>query len=221
MKQVLVIGGTSGLGLELAKRHRDLEMNICIAGRNNPNEQRLTFKRIDISSQTDELKKQTGELLHDLPRVDTLIYSPGFYQEGHISDLTDEEILLGMNVNVIAATLLIRKILIQQKEPLKIIGITSSSEYTPREKEPIYTAAKAGLGMLLRSLSLDPNIRKVLTVAPSGMNTPFWSEKREGFLDPIWVADEIMKLSSGTFEYKYAKITKNPPTVIIEEERLT
>jgi NAD(P)-dependent dehydrogenase (short-subunit alcohol dehydrogenase family) len=218
-KNILTVGGSSGLGLELAKRHLDLGFTNFVTGRSNPHAEGINFTPLAISSDIHELRSDIAKLIESLPVIDTLIYSPGFYQEGHITELTEDEILLSINVNLVAAALLIRQLLLKSEKQLKIIGITSSSEYTPREKEPLYTATKAGLGMLLHSISFDPNVSKVLRIAPSGMNTPFWNDPKAGFLDPEWVADETMKLSSGDFSYKYAKITKDPPAVSIVECR--
>jgi hypothetical protein len=36
-------------------------------------------------------------------------------------------------------------------------------------------------------------------------------------LDPHWVARQVVELSSGAFKYKYAKILRDPPQVIVEE----
>jgi short-subunit dehydrogenase len=219
MKQILVIGGTSGLGLELAKQHYELGFSVAITGRNNPNLDYLQFLPLDISSDSMRNHSSIIEILKNFTRVDTLIYSPGYYQEGYIKNISSDDILTMVNVNYITAVLLIHEILKKQPEQLKIIGITSSSEYTPREKEPIYSSTKAGLGMLLENLSLDPQIRKVVRIAPSGMNTDFWEQERTDFLDPIWVASEIMKVSSGTFAYRFAKITRNPAHTEIIAER--
>ena len=88
----------------------------------------------------------------------------------------------------------------------------------------MYTSTKSGLGMLRASLSLDKEIGKVLVVAPSGIKTPFWERTKHSietkdFLEPIWVAERIIELSSGPFKYRFAKILRSPPRVEIVETR--
>ena len=224
IKNILIVGGTSGLGLGLAKRYSELGHIISVAGRKDPQIDGLEFLSFSIDSDTQKLSSSIEDLLSQLSKVNTLIYAAGYYQEGHIDELTDNQILEMINVSLTAPALLVQRLKKNPGKPLKVMLITSSSQYTPREKEPIYTAVKAGLGMLGDSLSLDAEIGKVLVVAPSGMKTPFWSQS-EGkdiseYLDPEWVAEQIIELSSGPFKYKYAKIQRDPARVEVAEIRV-
>lgn len=220
-KNILIIGGTSGLGLELAKTHAALGHTIFIAGRKDPQLTGIEFIKFSIDSDSQKLINEINSLVPKLPPIQTLIYATGYYQEGRIDRLDDDEILKMINVGLVAPALLVRRLKTKTDKPLKIMLITSSSQYTPRELEPIYTATKAGLGMLGNSLGLDPETGKVLVVAPSGMNTAFWEKGRDvsGYLDPVQVAEQVTELASGTFKYKYAKILRNPVKVEIVEVR--
>jgi short-subunit dehydrogenase len=220
-KNILIIGGTSGLGLELAKTHHALGFNIFITGRKDPKLPQFQFRQFSIGSDIAELENQIDRLISDLPLIHTLIYAAGYYQEGRIDALSDEEIIQMINVVLAAPALLIRRLKSNSDQPLKIMLITSSSQYTPRELEPLYTATKAGLGMLGNSLGFDSEIGKVLVAAPSGMNTPFWKDGRDvtDYLDPKWVAEQITQLANGQFKYKFAKILRNPAKVKIAEVR--
>lgn len=221
VKNILIVGGTSGLGLELAKTHADLGHAIFITGRKDPQLKGFEFRCFSVGSNTQELVTKIDTLLDTLPPINTLIYAAGYYQEGRIDSLDDTQILEMTNIGLTAPVLLIRRLKEKIETPLKIILITSSSQYTPRELEPLYTATKAGLGMLGNSLGLDPELGKVLVAAPSGMNTPFWKDGRDisEYLDPEWVAEQITELASGEFKYKFAKITRNPAVVKTVETR--
>jgi NAD(P)-dependent dehydrogenase (short-subunit alcohol dehydrogenase family) len=213
-KKILIIGGSSGLGLEIAKRYVSEGHNVCITGRNNPNLESATFVEFQINSDTSSLRRSIDGVVENFPEVNTLVYAAGFYQEGHIDQLTDEEILLMTNVALVAPMLFVQRLKNNNSLPLKVILITSSSEYTPRELEPVYCATKAGLGMFGASLVLDKEIGKVVVIAPSGIATPFWkgtNKDTSEMLDSCWLADEVIKLSGGEFKYKYARILKNPP----------
>lgn len=125
-----------------------------------------------------------------------------------------------VNVGLLGPMLLIQRLKRASKYPLKIMLVTSSSQYTAREWEPAYCAVKSGLGMLGASLVLDHEIGKVLVVAPSGIQTPFWDgsgEDTSTMLDPDWVASTIVDLSSEPFKYKYAKILRSPKRVDVIE----
>lgn len=218
-KNILIVGGSSGVGLEIATRYIPDGHNVCITGRKNPNLNGATFIEFNIDSNTSLLGKRIDDVIVKFPEINTLVYSVGFYQEGHIDKLSDEEIILMTNVGLIAPMLFVQRLKNNNELPLKVILVTSSSEYTPRETEPVYCATKAGLGMFGSSLVLDQEIGKVLVVAPSGIATPFWkgtNKDTSKMLNSGWVADEIIRLSGGEFKYKYAKILKNPPRTEVE-----
>lgn len=221
LKNILIIGGTSGLGLELAKIYATLGHTVFITGRKNPNIHNLNFLKLSIDQNNKNLITQIDELIKNIDKINTLIYVAGYYQEGKIDQLNDKEILEMINIGLTAPAILIQRLKNNPGKPLKIMLVTSSSQYTPRELEPIYTAVKSGLGMLGASLSLDQSIGKVLVVAPSGMKTPFWNDSHNtsGYLNPTWVAEQIVELSSGPFKYRYAKILRDPERVEIIETK--
>lgn len=221
LKNILIVGGTSGLGLELAKIYSSLGHTVFIVGRKNPNIANVKFINFSITDNLKETIHQIDNLLSQIEKNNTVIYVAGFYQEGRIDTLSDSQISEMVNVGLLAPALIIQRLKNNPGKPLKVILITSGSQYTPRELEPIYASVKAGLGMLGASLSLDLGIGKVLVVAPSGIKTPFWSKEKDtvGFLDPKWVAEQIVELSSGPFKYRYAKILRNPTKVEIVETR--
>lgn len=221
LKNILIIGGTSGLGLELAKIYATLGHTVFITGRKDPNIHKLNFLKLSIDQNNQNLITQIDELIKNIDKINTLIYVAGYYQEGRIDQLSDKEILEMINIGLTAPAILVQRLKNNPGKPLKIILVTSSSQYTPRELEPIYTAVKSGLGMLGASLSLDQSIGKVLVVAPSGMKTPFWNDSHNtsGYLNPTWVAEQIVELSSGPFKYRYAKILRDPERVEIVETK--
>lgn len=222
IKNILIVGGTSGLGLELAKLYSEAGHNVFITGRKDPKKENLKFIHFPIDSHLENLNKKIDELLSKTEKINTIIYVAGYYQEGCIDSLKDDEILEMVNIGLVVPAMLIKRLKNNPGKPLKIMIITSSSQYTPREKEPLYTAVKAGLGMFANSLSLDLEIGKVLVVAPSGMKTPFWDKCNKDtskMLDPKWVAEQIVSLSSGPFKYKYAKILRDPECVEVVETR--
>lgn len=216
MKNILIVGGSSGLGLELATHYANAGHAVTITGRKDPQRADLRFLSFPIESDGTHLSARVEALAAQLPVVNTLIYAAGYYQEGRIDSLSHEDVLQMIHVGLTMPTLLVRRLKNNPGKPLKVMLITSTSQFTPRELESIYTATKAGLGMFADSLALDPEIGKVLVVAPAGMKTPFWSGQDRDvseMLDPKWVAAQTVELSSGPFKYKFAKILRNPARV--------
>ncbi len=220
IKNVLVIGGSSGLGLEIALIFAK-NNKVFVTGRHDPKDDRVTFLRLDLDS--DSLGQGVTQLLTELPCIDTLAYAAGFYQEGKISDLSDADIEKMNRVGLLASALFLQKILHAQEVLPGFIAITSTSQWTPRLLEPMYTAVKAGLGMLANSVSLDDRVGKVLVVGPGGMSTQFWERSGapvpKDALKTKWVAEKIIELWAGTFEYKFARVLRGPARVEVVETR--
>lgn len=218
-KHILIVGGTSGLGLELAKQYQILGHSVTITGRQDPHVEQLHFQILDIGADLQKLIHDINTLVETIDPVNTLIYAAGFYQEGLIGEINTNDIVQMIHVGTTAPTLLIHKLKNRLQGQLKVILITSSSQYTPRRLEPVYTMVKAGLGMLGRSLALDDTLGKVMVIAPSGMVTPFWDKNKDTstYIDPGWAASQIIEHSSVPFKYKFIKLLRDPARVLVEE----
>ncbi len=217
----LIVGGSSGLGLSLAGMLSG-GYNVYVTGRRDPHRDHLKFITLDLS-QSDGLLSRVQVALMELPTIDLLIYAAGFYQEGSITDLSVEQICEMLNVGLVAALYITRELLLKQDELGGFIAITSTSEWTPRPLEPIYTATKAALGMFANSLSLDSRVSKTLVVGPGGMATRFWEGTGKDItemLDPGWVAQQILDLFADSFRYKYARIPRGADRADVRETRV-
>lgn len=218
----LVIGGTSGLGLEIAHQLRgEHEEPVIVTGRHDPNVEGLEFRKFGLSALN--LPQRIGELILSLPPIDTLVYAAGYYQEGRISDLDDEEIENMLNVGGRGLIYALNRTLKVQDELGELITVTSTSQWVPRKLEPIYNFVKAGEAHLSNAMAEDERVGKVLVVAPAGMRTNFWEgidrDDLDEMLDPAWVAEKTIGLRKDDYRYRFAKIMRKPPSVNIVETR--
>jgi short-subunit dehydrogenase len=225
MKRALIVGGTSGLGLELARMF-SVGSEVIVTGRKDPKIEGLLFRDLNIGYEANKLGRQVESVTYDFDKkpVDLVVYAAGFFQEGTIDKIHHGEMIRMMSIGVLLPAILIQKILELQQQLPHIIAITSTSQWTPRKDEPVYTAAKAGLGMLMNSLSLDERIGDVMVAAPSGMNTRFWKGSNRDtstMLDPTWVAEQIITyfVAKKHYKYRFIKLLRNPQKVVIAEER--
>lgn len=226
MKKALVVGGTSGLGAHLGTL-LSYNHDVVVTGRTNRFDAHTQFAPLDLNSLS--LAEDIENLLASLPPIDVLVYAAGFFQEGTIDVLDEFEIERMIKLGLTAPALLLRCILRRQHELGGVIAITSTSQWTPRLNEPVYTGVKAGLGMLANSVSLDSRVGKVLVAAPSGMKTPFWDGYHKdvsGMLDPEWVANQILRVWREThwnedYKYKFVRILRNPRRIESVETRLS
>lgn len=233
MSTALIIGGTSGLGLELAHIFACTYDRVFVTGRSMKNlldnsTKRRGNKNISFRSSCitkDSNVNDLNRLLSDLPKIDLLIYAAGFRQRAPIDELSDDDIATMAQVGLTFPALLLRRILSRQDDLPGFIAITSTSEYVPRREEPVYAATKAGLGMLARSVALDERVGKVLIAAPAGMKTPFWDGHvcdMSTFLDPARVAMYIFNIYADLYrsdaKCQSVKILRQPERVEFVEQ---
>jgi short-subunit dehydrogenase len=189
-----------------------------------PDSPNLQFHPLDLSN-ADKLPGAIDTLLNDLPNIDLLVYAAGFFQEGKITDLSAKQVDEMLSVGLTGAIYVTRQLLVKQHELPEFIAITSTSQWTPRLYEPVYTAAKAGLAAYANSLSLDPTVQKTLVAGPAGMATNFWKDADQTahdtstMLSSDWVADAILEQRQMEYSYKFVRILREPARVEVGETR--
>lgn len=217
---ILIIGGTSGLGLELAKTMQISENTVYVTGRRKLDEPSLKYEFFDLSAP--HLSQRLDEFVAKLPTIHTLIYAAGYFQEGLVTDLTEQQIEEMIDVGGRGLIYAVQALLAKQGKLNELITITSTSQWTPRKLEPIYNFAKAGAAHFSNAMAEDGRVEKVLVAGPAGMDTAFWEGTDHDvskMLDPKWVAGEVMKLRNDAYHYRFAKILRNPARVEIVETR--
>ena len=75
-----------------------------------------------------------------------------------------------------------------------ILNVLSSAAFAAKPNESVYCAAKWGARGYTDVLKAEARgtRARVISVAPGGMQTPFWEHEREGFMDPGAVAKVIV-----------------------------
>jgi len=220
--QTLVIGGSRGIGWELAKLYAAAGDMVIVTGRKAPDEPSATiaFRELDLSPA--DWSTKLSALLKDTGQVDRLVYAPGYYQEGTVTDLSKAEILDMIQVCGIGFIFAVRDILLAQSELKECVLITSSSQWTARKLEPVYNFTKAGVAHFAHALSLDERIGKMLVAGPTGTKTAFHAGRgvdMSTYHEPDWMAQQIYDQAAGSYEYKFIKILRDPASVEVADLR--
>lgn len=217
----LIIGGSSGLGLAMAKLFAEAGDDVLVTGRKDPKVGYAQFQKLDLS--TPELSQEIAEFVKDLSQIDRLVYAAGFYQEGRVTDLTTEQIQTMVQVGGTGLIYFMRELLAKQGSLGQLITITSTSQWTPRKLEPIYNFIKAGAGHFSNSMVEDGRVGKVLVAGPAGMDTNFWNGVDRDDLDTMlpkeWVAEQIIDNLAGDYKYKFIRVLREPARVEEVETR--
>ncbi len=184
-KTILITGGTSGMGLELAKQLLERGNTVIITGRSE--EKLESAKRALPGVHT--IKSDAGDpaaitalrdhVLAEFPALDTLINNAGimrvqkFNQDQEIEDVTREiEVCFSGPVRMIQQFLPHLK---TRKEAL-LINVSSGSALVPFPISPVYSAAKAALHSFTQSLrvQMEGTNVTVIELIPPGVETPLF-----------------------------------------------
>ena len=168
-KVALVTGGSSGMGLAIARKLRQSGMEVIIWDVQRPPEA-FSYYQVDIRSDA-----QIQAALSQMPRIDVLVNNAGVYFEKYLEDTTNEEIDRMVDINIKGTYLVTRNVFPRIRESRGcIVIIASCLGLVPELTSPLYCATKAGLIMLTKCLAqqyADCGIR-VNCVLPGPIDTP-------------------------------------------------
>ncbi len=167
-KNILIVGGTSGIGAALAEQLQ-AEANLYIASR-NASEANVTAHKIDVDITTAQIPKEV------LPeQLDGLVYCPGSINLRPFKGLKPETFRADFEINVMGAVQTLQNVLpLMQKAPqASVVFFSTVAVQTGMPFHASVAAAKGALEGLTRTLAaeLAPKIR-CNAIAPSLVNTP-------------------------------------------------
>src|SRR3989344_3548452 len=128
---VLIVGGSSGLGLELVKKLTKEGYKVIAIGRDAPKDSGLDVREFDLT-QTD-LPRAIDDFVKDLPPIDSLYYVAGLYPPGAITDLPPEQIDASLSVGGRGLMFFVRSLLAKQGNLSELMTVTSTVQYEPRK----------------------------------------------------------------------------------------
>lgn len=206
----IILGGTHGLGAELANQLQTQDQEVFVIGRSY--EEMTPHKGLaaDLASLEDveRVKKLVSSSV-----VESFFWVAGY---GYVGDFSDQPEVAKMaqvnfaNVLPIAQEVWRR---LSQTNGGKFVVVSSTTGIKARANEVVYAATKHAQVGFTRSLGLEAerlNLPvKVALFLPGGMQTPFWGNDRpeifDSFLDPAKVAAEIIKDTNSQKDIYYER----------------
>jgi len=179
----IVTGASSGLGQAIAELLGARMPVVGVSRRmlgdaSNPDTARRAIEEAERHGAIDILVNCAG----------VGIFGPvGSYDENAIDDVLDAN----LKATIVFCNALFPRF---TRDGGTIVNVLSTAALIGKPNESVYCAAKWGARGYTEALRAEAKGTKarVISVAPGGMDTPFWPERREGFMDPKEIAAVIV-----------------------------
>lgn len=185
-KNILVSGGSQGLGYAIAEASAKEGANVYIGSRNEEKlklsaskiakESNITvqYNLLDVTSVT-SIKSWVFEAIKQYGQIDGLVVNAGGPPAGMFDNFTDEQWYAAFELNLMSTVRLIREVLPVMKKASKgsIVMITSVSVKEPIDMLLLSNVFRSGVTSLAKSLSRDLasyNIR-INNILPGRLDT--------------------------------------------------
>jgi glucose 1-dehydrogenase len=206
-KNVLVTGGTSGIGQAIAVRFAEYGANIAINYLRQPGEATETAEQVhactarvqregvrdvlvqgDVSMEEDVVA-MVGHAVAELGGVDVLINNAGIQVSRPSEELSSKDFDKVLAVNLRGAFLCARETirhLLEAEKPGVIINVSSVHQLIPKPDYLGYSVSKGGMQNLTRTLALEYAARgiRVNGIGPGATITP---------INSAWIDDPVKK----------------------------
>ncbi len=219
-RTVLITGGTSGIGMELARQLLARGNTVIVTGRDQT--------RLDATGRAlpgvhairsdagdpDAMDALHEDVLARFPTLDTLVNNAGIMRNLKLVDGSGlQDVTREIVSNLCGPVQMIQRFLphLLTRPDALIVNVSSGLAFLPLPAAPVYCAAKAGLHSFTQSLrvQLEGTGVVVVELAPPGTETPlfrgeFEREMRgEKAMDPrVLVGRAIAGIETGRLEIR-------------------
>ena len=185
----IVTGASSGLGREIALLLADRDRQVVGVARRPFHEPPIASVAGDASRR--ETAERAIDVARQLGRITLLVNSAGAGVFGPVGSYDDAAIARVLESNLLATIVFCEALFPHfRADGGTIVNILSTAALMGKPNESVYCAAKWGARGYSESLRAEAKGTKarIMTVAPGGMDTPFWSKRRADFMDPKDIA---------------------------------
>jgi short-subunit dehydrogenase len=185
-KNILLIGATGGIGSRTAKLLAQSGANLYITGRNEEKlkalgqELKLSDNQLYIGdlTSTEEVYRLRDSFFQTFPTIDVFINASGIGIIKSSDQLTEEEFLKTLTINLYAPFMLLKAFLPAMKEAKKglIIHIPGVLGKVPMMGAAAYSASKYGLVGMTQSIREEVKRTDIrfTNIFMGGVDSPFW-----------------------------------------------
>jgi uncharacterized oxidoreductase len=181
---ILITGGTSGIGFELATQLLALGNTVIITGRDQAKLDRIKKElpllhtiQSDVSD-PEAIASLYERVSREYPALNILINNAGVMRKISLQDkgCDLEDISREIETNLVGPVRMVKQFLplLKAQPHAAIVNVSSGLAFTPFPISPVYGATKAGLHSFTQSLrvQLKNTSVKVFELAPPSTQTP-------------------------------------------------
>jgi NAD(P)-dependent dehydrogenase (short-subunit alcohol dehydrogenase family) len=177
-KTVVVTGGAKGIGAACAQLFFEAGANVAVLDvaedTSNMKDERWLFVHCNVAD-ANAVQQAFKKIQEQFTTVDFLVNNAGIQRYGTVTETSEEEWDLVMNVNLKSFFLCAKHALpyMMQQHKGVVINIASVQAFVSQQNVAAYTTAKTAILGLTRSIAVDyaPHIRCV-AVCPGTIDTP-------------------------------------------------
>jgi NAD(P)-dependent dehydrogenase (short-subunit alcohol dehydrogenase family) len=201
--KVVVTGGAKGIGGACVKAFTEEGAKVCILDIDQAGQEFADtlggdtfFIHCDVSKE-DEVKTAFRKIEKKLGAVEVLVNNAGIQRYSTVTETSEEEWDLVMNVNLKSAFLCSKyaiPMMVNNKKGC-VINVASVQSFISQKNVAPYTTSKTALLGLTRSIAVDyaPNIRSV-AVCPGTVDTPMFRNSIQESPNPDEVLEECNEM---------------------------
>ena len=184
-RTILITGGTSGIGRELAARLLSSGNTVLVTGRDqaklDATAQSLpglhTFR--SDAGKSDDIAALHAEVVARFPNLDVLVNNAGIMRNLDLNeDRGLDDVVREIEIDLNGPLRMVQQFLphLRARGEAMVVNVTSGLAFVPFPLSPVYSAAKAGLHAYTQCLRLQlrgTGVR-VVELAPPGVETPLF-----------------------------------------------
>lgn len=184
-KTALITGGNSGIGLETARTFVDEGARLAVVGRDQEKLNQVQDElgdphrtyRADVR-EVDELENVFNDVGNRFDGLDVLFANAGVTRPCPFEEVDEDHLDQQMAINFKGTFFTVQKALPHMNEGGSIVITTSNLNQMGMEGMSVYSASKAALRSLVRTLTaeLSPEGIRVNAVSPGPVETPLYEK---------------------------------------------
>ena len=219
-RTVLITGGTSGIGLELATQLHRRGNTIIVTGRDQDRLDAVALAlpgvhtvRSDVSD-PGAIAALHDEMMARFPALDTLVNNAGIMRNLNLNDERDlRDVTREIEINLSGPVQMVQQFLphLKTREQALILNVSSGLAFIPFLPSPVYSATKAAMHAFTQvlRLQLDGTGVTVVELAPPPVETPLLRREfaaemagQRGMAVQTLVARTIAGIEAGKLEIR-------------------